>query len=134
MFENNLFSEAVKKTFLVYLLQTNRPIAELLEPTRIDFKKVYENEIIGMIREAISLDRLYETRERLIDEIKGSLSSKEKEFLLSFKLGEPLWEKLGIGDFSHLPGIQWKLLNIRKMTVRKKKESYSRLKKVLDIL
>jgi predicted nucleotidyltransferase component of viral defense system len=133
MFENNLFSEEVKKVFLVYLLQTNRPIAELLEPTSIDFKNIYEDEFLGMIREAISLDQLYETRERLINEIKGGLSTEEKEFLLSFKLGEPSWEKIGIGDFSHLPGIKWKLLNIRKMTGRKKKEAYSRLKRILEM-
>jgi len=37
-------------------------------------------------------------------------------------------------DYTDLfPGIKWKLLNIRKMAVRKKKESYSRLKKVLEI-
>ena len=44
MFRNNLFSEDVRKVFLIYLIQTNRPIAELLEPNSIDFKKAYENE------------------------------------------------------------------------------------------
>jgi hypothetical protein len=54
-----------------------------------------------------------------------------KEFLLSVKRGEPQWEKLGIGDFSHLPGIKWKILNINKMTGKKRAETYSRLETIL---
>lgn len=116
MFKNNLFSEEVRKVFLVYLIQSNRPIAELLKPNKIEFKKTYENEFIGMVKEDISLIELYETRERLINEIKTGITSGEKEFLLSIKRGDPQWENLGIGDFSHLPGIKWKLLNIKKMS------------------
>jgi predicted nucleotidyltransferase component of viral defense system len=132
MFRNNLFSEEVRKVFLIYLIQSNRPIAELLEPNRIDFKKTYENEFIGMVRESISIDQLYEVREQLINEIRNGIKPAEKEFLLSVKRGEPQWEKLGIGDFSHLPGTKWKLLNINKMTDKKRRETYSRLETIFQ--
>jgi hypothetical protein len=84
-----------------------------------------------MVKEDISLTELYETRERLINEIKTGMTSGEKEFLLSIKRGDPQWENLGIGDFSHLPGIKWKLINIKKMSVKKKIKTYSRLEAIL---
>jgi predicted nucleotidyltransferase component of viral defense system len=121
MFKNNLFSDEVRKVFLIYLVQSNRPIAELLEPNRIDFKKTYENEFIGMVKESITLNQ-----------VSNGITPGEKEFLLSVKRGEPQWEKLGIGDFSHLPGIRWKLLNISKMSNKKRVEAYSRLENILQ--
>jgi predicted nucleotidyltransferase component of viral defense system len=132
MFKNNLFSHQVRKVFLVYLIQSNRPIAELLAPNKIDFKTVYEDEFIGMIKQSISFEELYETRERLLDELRIGITAEEKEFLLSIKRGEPQWEKLGIGDYFHLPGVKWKLLNIAKMPKRKKIDSYTRLEKILN--
>lgn len=132
IFRNNLFSEEVRKVFLIYLVQSNRPIAELLEPNRIEFKQVYEDEFIGMVKDSISYNELYDIRERLIDEIKKGLTRDEKEFLLSVKRGEPKWEKFGIGDFSHLPGVRWKLLNINRMVKDKRIKAYSKLEKILE--
>jgi predicted nucleotidyltransferase component of viral defense system len=131
MFRDNLFSDEVRKVFLVYLIQSNRPIAELLDPTRTDFSKIFENEFKGMVKEKISLDSLIKTRERLIDSIKRDLTKDEKEFLLSIKSGEPAWEKLGIGNFSHFPGVRWKIFNIKKMIKAKRVEAYKKLEKVL---
>lgn len=131
MFRNNLFSEEIRKAFLVYLIQSNRPISELLHPNKIDIKLVFERDFIGMVGENISLDLLYETREQLIKSIRSTLTDDEKNFLLSVKRGEPEWHKLGIGDFSHFPGVKWKILNIKKMNKRKRIEAYKKLEKVL---
>jgi hypothetical protein len=131
MFRNNLFSEEVRKAFLVYLIQANRPISELLHPNKIDISLVFERDFIGMVGENISLDLLYETREQLIKSIKMTLTDDEKIFLLSVKKGEPEWQKLGIGDFSHFPGVKWKILNIKKMNKHKRIEAYNKLEKIL---
>lgn len=48
------------------------------------------------------------------------------------KRGEPEWEKLGIGDFSHLPGVKWKILNINKMGKGKRVDAYKRLERILS--
>jgi hypothetical protein len=84
-----------------------------------------------MVGENISLDLLYETREQLIKRIKRALTDDEKKILLSVKRGEPEWQKLGIGNFSHFPGVKWKILNIKKMNKRKRIEAYKKLEKVL---
>jgi len=131
MFKHNLFSEEVRRVFLVYLIQSNRPIAELLAPNNIDISQIYEGEFKGMINETISLEKLMEIKQKLITTIKNELTNEEKEFLLSVKAGEPAWEKLGIGDFSHLPGVQWKILNINRMGKGKRKDAYNKLERIL---
>ena len=131
MFRNNLFSDEIRKVFLIYLIQSNRPMVELIDSKPIDISNVYESEFKGMIKGEISLERLEEVRELLIAALKEGLTDMEKEFLLSIKSGNPDWEKLGIGDFSHFPGVKWKLLNIEKMKKAKRIEAYKKLEKVL---
>ena len=41
--------EATPKTFVVYLASHNRPMSELLDPIRKDFRAAYENEFAGMV-------------------------------------------------------------------------------------
>ncbi|MDQ1349981.1 MAG: hypothetical protein QG657_282 [Acidobacteriota bacterium] len=131
MFKHNLYSDEVRQVFLVYLIQSNRPIAELLAPNNIDVSQIYEGEFSGMVKETISLEKLMEIKQELITTIKNELTIEEKEFLLSVKEGEPRWEKLGIGDYSHLPGVQWKILNINKMGKGKRKDAYNKLERIL---
>ncbi len=131
MFRNNLFSDEVRKVFLLYLIQSNRPMVELLDSKPIDIGNVYKNEFKGMVKEDISLERLMEARELLIVGIRRGLTDAEKGFLLSLKAGKPDWEKLGIGNFAHLPGVKWKLLNIDKMKKAKRIEAYKKLEKIL---
>jgi hypothetical protein len=40
-------------------------------------------------------------------------------FLLSIKAGAPKWELLGVSGVDKLPAIQWKLLNVNKMSSQK---------------
>ncbi len=131
MFLNNLFSDEVRKVFLVYLIQSNRPIAEILDSKALDFSKTFESEFRGMVKEDVSLDNLLEAREVLLKWIWESMTKNEKEFLLSVKAGEPEWKKLGTGDFSHFPGVKWKIFNINKMKKARRLEAYKKLEKVL---
>ena len=84
-----------------------------------------------MIEKEIAIDQLYSAREELIDRLNRDLTADEKEFLLSVKSGAPDWEKSGIGDFSYLPGVQWKLKNINKMSKEKKQAAYTKLEGLL---
>ena len=103
----------------------------MLDPNKLDISKSFNDEFSGMIKKSITIDQLYSVRDKLISKIKMNLTANEKEFLLSVKSGEPDWKKLGIGDFSHLPGVQWKLYNLNKMSKTKKAEAYNKLKEVL---
>ncbi len=133
MFRNDLFSDEIRKVFLVYLIQSNRPISELLNPNKIDFSLTFNREFIGMVKENIDLDRLCEIREQLILRLREDLTGDEKEFLLSVKRGDPEWEKLGLGDFSHLPGVKWKILNIKRMDKNKRLAATKKLEKTLSV-
>ncbi len=133
MFENNIFNEEVKKVFLIYLIQSGRPISEMLNPNKLDISKPYNNEFKGMVNKDITIDQLYSAREKLVKTITSNINPNEKEFLLSVKKGEPDWDKLEIGNFLHLPGVQWKLQNIKKISKEKKLKAYKKLEKILSL-
>lgn len=104
---------------------------ELLAPKFKDIAKVHAAEFAGMTREEIPLEVLCETRERLVSLINIGLDADEKRFLLSLMLREPEWDTLGIPHLRELPGLQWKLINIRRMDPRKRAEAQAKLLKVL---
>lgn len=84
-----------------------------------------------MTREPVSQPSLEEARERIISLTK-KLDDKEKEFLISFKSGEPKWDVLGLNGVDKLPAVQWKLLNISKMSKDKHHEALKELKRKLN--
>jgi hypothetical protein len=52
------------------------------------------------------------TRSLLIQTIHENLSDSDKEFLLRFENGTPVWS---FYDFEDYPAIQWKLQNLQKL-------------------
>jgi hypothetical protein len=84
-----------------------------------------------MTREEVTVENLRETRERLVSLIQAGLDADEKRFLLSLKRGEPEWDVLGIAHLRELPGLKWKLQNIRRMEERKRKTALEKLQKAL---
>ena len=121
----------IKDAFLIYLISHSRPIVELLRPNLKDIRATYRNNFEGMTREETSLKKLLDTRDLLIDEINKALSGRDKEFLLSFKSGDPDWELLSIKNARKLPAVQWKLDNIRRMSRPKHQSARVELEKHL---
>lgn len=128
LLENEGFSDRLRKTFIVYLISNNRPIAELINPNRLDIKELFQKEFSGMVEEAVSYDELIDVRETLIELIVSSFTKDERDFLISFKEGEPNWDLLGLDNVEFMPAIQWKLRNIKKMSSEKHIESLRILK------
>ncbi|MCG7852373.1 MAG: nucleotidyl transferase AbiEii/AbiGii toxin family protein [Methanosarcinaceae archaeon] len=133
LLESKGIEEKTRKAFIVYLISHSRPIAELLAPHLIDIKNLFENEFRGMTTVPVSLDSLTSLQKDLAPLIVKSLSADEKRFILSIKAGMPDWELLGIGGIEKLPAVQWKLQNIAKMTEKKQKIGYDKLKATLQI-
>lgn len=134
LFENEGFTENLRKTFLVFLISHQRPMSELLSPHRKDLKDVYETEFTQMTDISITLEDLETTREELIATIQKELTSDEKEFLLTFKNKNPQWELLNlsnIDEVKELPSVRWKLLNLIKMNNEKHLQAYNKLKNIL---
>lgn len=85
-----------------------------------------------MTEQEVSLEELIKVREHYITQLKTGLSSNEKHFLISLKQGQPDWSLLGVPNVDKLPAVQWKLLNIRKMTTKKRDEQLGKLKGKLE--
>ena len=88
---------------------------------------------MGMATTPVQYEELTEAREQLIAALNQGLTNKERQFLLSFKQGEPAWNLLGLEGVENLPAIQWKLMNIKNMTKKKHEELTGKLKRKLGL-
>ena len=86
-----------------------------------------------MTDQPIELCELEAARVQLFDWAATALSENERKFLLSVKQGEPDWTQLPFEGIDQLPAIQWKLHNIRQMSVRAHDVALTRLRDVLEI-
>lgn len=132
LFDSGGITEETRKAFIVYLASGPRPMNELLSPNLIDMQDSYENNLLPIMRKHISLSELIETRKQLITYLKENITQNEKEFLLSIKDGEPDWNKLDIKGIDKLAGINWKVENIKKMSLDKRIKAKEKLKKSLE--
>jgi len=131
LFENEGFSEEIKKGFLLCLLSSDRPLNEIIAPNFLDQQLVMANHFEGMSQESFTYDDFENAREKLVGTIHAKLTDKDKEFLLSVKNVAPDWS---IHDFERFPAVQWKLQNLRKLketNPEKHREQYEALKEKL---
>jgi len=123
----------IRRAFVVYLASHDRPINELIDPTRQDIRQVYEGEFAGLTSLPVEYEDLIAAREKFIEILKSELTDQERKFLLSLKEGEPKWFLLGMEGIDKLPAIQWKLTNIQRMNKKKHTESLAKLKTKLGL-
>lgn len=128
---NEGIDDNLRSAFIVYLLSHNRPMAEVLSPTRKDISQEYERGFKGMTEIPVTLDELIEAREQLIAEIVGNMPQGHKEMLISFKTGRPDWSLLDIRDVQHLPAVRWRMENLHKIDKDRRAKLLSRLRAVL---
>lgn len=133
LFENGGITDQIRKAFIVYLACSPRPMHELLDPNLIDISQLYENEFSGMTSVTTSYEELIDIRQKLIELLKKTLKQEERNFLYSVKQGQPQWYLLGIPGIEKLPGIQWKVMNIKKLEEKKHLQLMNKLKEVLEI-
>ncbi len=130
---NEGISDELRRAFIIYLVSTNRPFAELLEPTRLDIAEEFARGFEGMTNDAVTIDELVKAREQMIAEIVGKMPVDHRKFLLGLKRGEPDWKLLGVPGAEELPAVRWRLQNLAKMDKEKRAEFIERLKKVLKL-
>ena len=132
LLENEGISRRLLRTFLVYLISHNRPIAELLAPRRLDIRRLHEDEFEPMIRQPMPFDRLISAREELVAAIHAGLTDEDRDFLISVKNRQPRWDLLGMPGIADLPAVQWKLLNLGRMSASRHAAALARLRRVLE--
>jgi predicted nucleotidyltransferase component of viral defense system len=126
-------TDEIRKAFVVYLASHDRPMHELLDPTRKDVRRIYENEFAGMAIDEMPYEDLIAAREALIETLKKELTDDEKTFLISVKSGQPNWGVMAIEGIEKLPALQWKLFNIQKMSAKKRGALLAKLKRTLGL-
>ena len=135
LFENEGFTEDLRKAFIIFLISHQRPMSELLRPNLKELRSVYENEFYQMTQVDINLEELISIRELLIKTIHEDLTKEEKQFLISFKSKKPNWGLLGlehIETVQELPSVKWKMKNLMQMSEKKHSVALEKLIQSLE--
>ena len=105
----------VREGLIFCLLGSDRPIYESFAPKLIDQRLAIVNQFEGMTDISFSYEDFEQTRAKLITDVRSLMTDGDKQFLLSFESGEPMWDGYEFEYFKNYPSIQWKLLNLTKL-------------------
>jgi predicted nucleotidyltransferase component of viral defense system len=133
LFQAEGITDEIRRAFVIFLASHDRPMSELLNPNRQNMQQIFADQFEGMTLDPVPLAALEIARERLIEKINRDLTNAEREFLLSMKQLAPRWDLLGIPGLERLPGLQWKLYNLRKMDPAKRLASEQLLRRKLRL-
>lgn len=128
---NEGIDDNLRRAFIVYLVSHDRPISEVLMPSRKDITQEFAQGFDGMTVEPVALDELLTARESLIASIAGNMPAGHREFLLGFKRGSPDWKLLNIPGAQELPAVRWKQLNLDKLSATAREKLIFKLAEVL---
>lgn len=134
LLENEGLSDELRLGFIACLLSSPRPINEMLSPRIQDQEVAYHAQFAGMTMVPFSYDDYLSTRERLFQEVPAWLSEVERQFLISFKQGNPDWELLPVPVLKDLPAVQWKLKNIQHLLTQDPAKHAQQQKRLESIL
>lgn len=124
-------TESLLEVFVIYLVSSDRSLADMLAPNRQPLATIFEEQFRGMVLTAVTVHDLEQTRDTMMALIRSKLTERQRQFLLSFKLGEPDWELVSLTGVAELPAVKWKLQNIRLMKPEKHAQALERLRRVL---
>lgn len=124
-------SERLFRAFLVYLISHDGSLARLVKPTLKPIRQLFKQHFANMPAEPVSIEDLERARTELIATVRARLGEGEKEFLVSFKRGEPRWDLLGVEHAARLPAVRWKLRNLDRMPRSKRNMAVAELEKAL---
>jgi len=113
---NEGIDEDLRTAFIVYMMSHNRPMGEVLAPTRKAISHEFERSLVGMTEAPVTLGELLDVRERIIAEIVGNMPRAHKDMLISFESGEPDWSLLDVPGAQELPAVRWRMENLAKLT------------------
>ena len=112
---NEGIDRRLRDAFIVYLISHNRPMVEVLAPSRRDISDEFARGFSGMTEVPVSIDALIQAREDMIAGIVGDMPDAHRRFLLSFKQGAPDWSLLDVPGVETLPAVRWRMENLARM-------------------
>lgn len=128
---NEGIDDALRRAFIVYLLSHNRPMSEVLKPTRLDIEPEFKRGFEGMTNAPVTIEELTAARESLIGSIVGKMPPHHRKFLISFERGVPDWSLLEVESAKDLPAVKRRQENLDKATPEKRAALVARLEEVL---
>lgn len=131
LLENEGITPRLKESFIVYLISHNRKILEILNPNYKDISDMYNTDFEGMTTDPVSIGELERARELLVKEISLSLDDRDRNFLISFKDGEPDWSYFSVSHIKELPAVKWKMYNLNQLKAGTRKQMVKELEQVL---
>jgi predicted nucleotidyltransferase component of viral defense system len=118
LYENEGLTDALFRTFLIYVASSPRPAHELLDPNTTDLELPYAREFEGMTKEAVSLAALADVRVRLVSDLRIRLDGGARAFLTSLHDAAPDFAAIDLPQAAELPAVRWKLQNLEKLMVQ----------------
>ncbi|RWX81468.1 nucleotidyl transferase AbiEii/AbiGii toxin family protein [Neorhizobium lilium] len=115
LYHNEGLTDALFRTFLIYVASSGRPPHELIRPSLSELEEAFVKEFEGMTIEPVSLIELKNARARLTDDLRARLDEKAMRFLLTLHDTEPDFDAIGLPQAAALPAVRWKLLNLAKL-------------------
>lgn len=115
LFDQEGLSDGIRLGFLASLLSHGRPMHELLRPQFQDKRELFDKQFTGMTVVPFSYEQFEAARERLVKTIHALMLDDDREFLLSFKRGEPDWSLFPLDALQNMPAVQWKLANVQRL-------------------
>ncbi len=115
LYENEGLTDDLFRTFMIYVACSGRPMHELLAPAMSLRDDWYDEEFVGMTREAVAREALAETRQRLHADIRSRLKGDIAAFLFSLHEAEPDFGLVGLPEAANLPAVRWKLVNLKRL-------------------
>ncbi len=115
LYDNEGLTDELFRTFMVYVASSGRPMHELLAQSASLREDLYDEEFVGMTREAVSLQALAETARQLHADIRSRLQGDIAAFLLSLHDAEPDFGLIGLPAAAELPAVRWKLVNLKRL-------------------
>lgn len=125
-------SDDLRRAFLVYIISHNRPMADILKPSRKPLDDEYRRGFDGMTQEVVPLTELIDAREALITAMVAQMPDAHRRFLLGFKQGEPDWTLLGVPSAADLPAVKWRAHNLAKLPASRRADLLNRLEGVFS--
>ena len=115
LYEQGDLTPDILEAVVIYLAGHNRPTHEVLFGTDKDIGTSYMNSFVGMtFEEAPSLEILLDVRSRLRADVTQRITEKHRDFLIGLAEANPDWSLLDCGYAENLPGLRWKLINLKK--------------------
>ena len=102
------------QVFIACLVGGKGSISAILDPHPKDIAETFKKRLVGMTDIGIRLKDLLQMQSQLSGMVRNLFSAEDKEFLLSFKRGNPNRNLLPIPYVQKFPTIQWKSTNDNK--------------------